>query len=872
MLTGFSLPLILFYALVVGAGALVYRRGARETARQRLFLLLAWIIAALLVVLLITTSVAQTAPYGVATLLAPFIAGATALILLHRNTFSDLQGTRKTLALLALLISLGALAAILWGSRPPTDSLRGELLVTLLATIALALLLAVTWGLGRRSPLALGLFTLVCLALFNALGGPTLTVLDESSTTPRVGLSLILYIALSGFVVGTIAILLASGSSLLRAETGPDRPSRRARAVRLTLSVLLLAAYLYTFAWAWLWDGTNDGLRGLVLLTVSGVAAVAAAVMLAFSTTGWRRWAGLLYPALLLGLMSVTVNNVWPAGNQSVEDMTESRAARIAQAIETYYAQDGRYPDQLAQLVPGQLWRIPPPMIIPDETWCYEGNADHYRFGAVYREHWSAPSISVRVYASAGDPPQESWICDQRLAELRPRFDMAFATEPTRQPLAASAAAAQGAVVQPVVSAPSLAVGSWSPDGAYLVFGETTTSGGETLLELFFLQAETGQTCRAAEAQWTAGERSDGLNYQYAWLPDGRLLYVSQEGRVVAMTPCGDDVQEFGTGYPVTFTGVPAFNVESGHVLLTTGDAYWLLDGATLEAQPVSGLARALPEFNREWPAWSPDGKHIALSLLDEASAEDALILVVDAATGEISRRLPLPGIVGPDLPWVEWLTSDSLLLSGNDLLQVLDIAADPPQRTDLLNDVFLLDLSYPTDFSGSDWVAAKGADGYYLAVRANHPRNQSVYVYDSQTEQVSVFEHDAHTILFTPGGQGLRLPKWEDEPSYRDEYQIAWLDRPDDAHRLTIDGHTPRQHPQIFPQFTPDFSQMVVSSSQGISLVSVPDGETIHFWELAGGGGWDGVSRVLQTPNGEALVVLAQGDGLYHIPLPSSE
>ena len=134
----------------------------------------------------------------------------------------------------------------------------------------------------------------------------------------------------------------------------------------------------------------------------------------------------------------------------------------------------------------------------------------------------------------------------------------------------------------------------------------------------------------------------------------------------------------------------------------------------------------------------------------------------------------------------------------------------------------------------------------------------------------MTVFEHDTHTLLLTPGGEGLRLPKWEDEPTYRDEYQIEWLDRSGESQRLNLQGHTPRDHPQIFPQFTLDFSRIVVSSSQGVSLVSIPGGETLRFWELAGGGGWG--SRVLPTPNGEALVVIANGDGLYYIPLPPAE
>ena len=60
--------------------------------------------------------------------------------------------------------------------------------------------------------------------------------------------------------------------------------------------------------------------------------------------------------------------------------------------------------------------------------------------------------------------------------------------------------------------------------------------------------------------------------------------------------------------------------------------------------------------------------------------------------------------------------------------------------------------------------------------------------------------------------------------------------------------------------------SQLVFSSSQGISLVSIPDGKTTHFWELASNADYFDVTP---TPNGEALIIASGGDGLYYIPLP---
>ena len=110
-------------------------------------------------------------------------------------------------------------------------------------------------------------------------------------------------------------------------------------------------------------------------------------------------------------------------------------------------------------------------------------------------------------------------------------------------------------------------------------------------------------------------------------------------------------------------------------------------------------------------------------------------------------------------------------------------------------------------------------------------------------------------------------LPKWEDSPAYRDEYEMVWLDQPGETHRLVIEGHTPRSRPQMFPGYLSARSQLVFSSSQGISLVSIPDGELVSFWELASAK--DYTSSVFPSPRGEGLAVVAHGVGLYYISLP---
>jgi hypothetical protein len=135
----------------------------------------------------------------------------------------------------------------------------------------------------------------------------------------------------------------------------------------------------------------------------------------------------------------------------------------------------------------------------------------------------------------------------------------------------------------------------------------------------------------------------------------------------------------------------------------------------------------------------------------------------------------------------------------------------------------------------------------------------------------VEVIQHDVSTLLFFPNGEWMRLLKWEDTPGYRDEYEVAWMDRLGKTQRLTVEGHVPRSHPQMFPRYLPATSQLAFSSSQGVSLVSIPDGRTTGFWELAGSQGRS--SMVYPSPSGEALAIVINGEGgLFYLRLTPDE
>jgi hypothetical protein len=415
--------------------------------------------------------------------------------------------------------------------------------------------------------------------------------------------------------------------------------------------------------------------------------------------------------------------------------------------------------------------------------------------------------------------------------------------------------------VQPALRAASLQLGDWSPDGGFLVFSLPEGSGDQPVLRLYFLDAATGAICPAGGRAWAAARSWEELRERFAWLPDGRLLLVTANGEMRLFRPCASD-EDLAGRYPATFTQVTAYDARRGRVLLRAEAAYWLLDAVSLEVRPIPAVSPNPYEFHRDFAAWSPTGAWLAIARLDGREAGDGTTLyIVDAQTGGVARRLSLDNDSDWSAPWFEWVTDAALVTDAGGTL--IDLRAEPPTVTDLNAEVFLLDTS---DFASSATLVA-GPDAF-IAVRVNHPRNQNAYLYHLGTGQVEVLQSESDLVLFLGDRQWTQLPMAEFPPGYRDEYELVWLDAPQAApRRLAVEGHVPRNYPTLSMRYLPASSRMAFASSQGVSLVSIPEGDLLKFWDLAGGGG-SPHTHLLATPDGRALVADAAGVGLYFIPL----
>ncbi len=192
------------------------------------------------------------------------------------------------------------------------------------------------------------------------------------------------------------------------------RDAARASVVALVLSALVLVKALHTFYGFMVWDSTGDSL-GMLWLGMPVLSLLFSSALLSGLLPGNAKLAGLSY------LLSIPLMILLAARAQSVDfrRLTEARADRARQAIEAYYAREGRYARDLGQLTPWLVLSLPGPVVIYAQSWCYQGGEDYYRLGYLDREHWSSPILFGRVYSTEGHSPLRVDVCQAAIDAYR---------------------------------------------------------------------------------------------------------------------------------------------------------------------------------------------------------------------------------------------------------------------------------------------------------------------------------------------------------------------------------------------------------------------------------------------------------------------
>ena len=178
-------------------------------------------------------------------------------------------------------------------------------------------------------------------------------------------------------------------------------------AANLVLSVLLIAGGLYKFYWFMLWDSTGDGL-GVFWLPIPVLAVLSATTLLLISLPEEIKLAAFSFLLIIPAMVTITVFTQ----RVNFYQLTEERAERVSQAIESYYTRNEHYPRYLQDLTPWYMLGIPEPVIIYGQQWCYDAGEDYYRLGYIYRQHWSDPRLIGKVDKIGGELPDLPRMCE----------------------------------------------------------------------------------------------------------------------------------------------------------------------------------------------------------------------------------------------------------------------------------------------------------------------------------------------------------------------------------------------------------------------------------------------------------------------------
>ena len=373
------------------------RTGERASARRVLCLLAAQAL------LLLSFRVAmlggdKSTSSSIIVILVPVSGGVLAATLMDRQSWGY-AWSRERFKTVVLILVNSALLVTVWLADPTSA------FAALIVGSAIALVWRVWRGSERHLAVAGGvLFVwLVVDSIWHVLG----TASRETPLWLRPAF-FPLFLVIPGMVIVVIARLVYG----CLAGDGPL--VTRMTALRLALAALLLLAMGYQIGFGRVWDSATDGVGAASLALLTSLVAIVTAMVMELKLPKKRRWAARVCAILMPVAMWSAVGI---GGRISPIVLTEERAERVDRAVQRFHERNDRYPSRLADLTPWYLWRIPEPIVIPGQAWCYEGGGEHYRLGYVYLDPFHNMPASAQVHAAAGEPPDPAWACDEEAAK-----------------------------------------------------------------------------------------------------------------------------------------------------------------------------------------------------------------------------------------------------------------------------------------------------------------------------------------------------------------------------------------------------------------------------------------------------------------------
>lgn len=422
--------------------------------------------------------------------------------------------------------------------------------------------------------------------------------------------------------------------------------------------------------------------------------------------------------------------------------------------------------------------------------------------------------------------------------------------------------------VKPLILGDVFDLNNWSPDGRYLLIIKTEPSSDpdsdRIYSSLHFFDTQIGQVCQSGEALLgTQFER-----HTLGWLQDGKLLVASRND-ISIYSPCSPQTEDISALFTDQIHAVSKPHQTRESLVLTGEAAFWIFEPESRNVRQVSGLVPS--QSARDQIFSSPTGRSIAIS---QPAGSGSQISLVDLQDGQIKQQIMVPLGTEQSAAWIDWLLEDIILVYGGPYLSsvLVELQTDGSARmTPVLQDIFDLESLPPSEISGQGGFGDQQRGFYYLTLVTHSEEERALYIYYSAGDRVEKLPHDLDTFLFLPGSEVVNMSLLEETPSYTDIFELVWVDHPSRQNQqLTVQGHTPRQYPILVHAWEPVTQRMAFGSTQGVSLVSIPDGRLIEFWSLDGAQN-SSYTNLSLSPDGKTLAVQALLDSTTQLGPPES-
>ena len=423
--------------------------------------------------------------------------------------------------------------------------------------------------------------------------------------------------------------------------------------------------------------------------------------------------------------------------------------------------------------------------------------------------------------------------------------------------------------------------GTWSPDGRYYFYSQQgpidELSPDQADNTLYILDTQTGEICPALVetltmnvSDWGAYPEDPFLDQRTFWMADQRLLYLSTEGQLRAITPCSETIEDWTERLPEPVTSFYSHSRYDQTQLLLNGESGpWLFTPST--GQSVKVDLPASIGYGETRFSWSPyETKLVSSRFAEREDWFGIAVEDIDITTGEATLILELP-IKQEELSdenqhvFISWLTKDLLNLSqildysGNHIIRdlVVDISSKPEVIADVYPDLFGIEALKLQHLTSWGFNGHSDGQNYYFVVCEGFLTDGQFYLYSSETGSVETYSLNPPKLLVFPNGSFEIAEVLHEKSTNETAYQVIQVSTDRAPYDLQIQGTIPGQTSWSKVATLPGKGQLLIATDQGISLIELESGETLRFWVLENQEQYDNFC-LIPSPDEQSVIVQA--------------